>query len=130
MKILVAGGAGYIGSHMVKMLAQLGHDVVVFDNLSTGHRWAVKWGELVEGDLLNSEDLKSQFASHQFDAVMHFSARSLVGESMQNPGLYWQNNVTGTLNLLNESFHTRSDLLGVLRAVIRIDAKHGNSAVF
>jgi len=100
MRILVCGGAGYIGSHMVKMLARKGHDVVTFDNLSTGHRHAVQWGEFVEGDLLYPVDLKALFYNHTFDAVMHFSARSLVGESMQKPALYYQNNLVGTFNLL------------------------------
>jgi len=102
MNILVCGGAGYIGSHMVKMLADAGHEVVVFDNLSTGHREAVKWGKLVEGDLLNRSDLKSLFEQYDFSAVMHFSARSLVGESIQNPSLYYENNVVGTYNLLEQ----------------------------
>ena len=98
--ILVCGGAGYIGSHMVKMLAENGFNVSTFDNLSTGHRDAVKWGDFIQGDLLNPADLASVFATRHFDAVMHFSARSLVGESVQNPALYYMNNVTGTLNLL------------------------------
>jgi len=101
MHILVCGGAGYIGSHMAKMLAAQGHQVTVFDNLSTGHRDAVQWGPLVEGDLLNSADLERVFASKHIDAVMHFSARSLVGESVQKPDEYYLNNVVGTLNLLN-----------------------------
>lgn len=100
MKVLVCGGAGYIGSHMVKMLHQQGHQVVTFDNLSTGHRRAVKWGDFVQGDLLNPTDLFKLFQNHAFDAVMHFAARSLVGESVQNPALYYRNNVTGTYNLL------------------------------
>jgi UDP-glucose 4-epimerase len=102
--ILVCGGAGYIGSHMIKMLAENGHNVTTFDNLSTGHRHAVKWGRLIEGDLLNPTDLQKLFAEQQFDLVMHFSARSLVGESVQNPALYYQNNVVGTFNLL-EAMH-------------------------
>lgn len=101
VKILVVGGAGYIGSHMVKLLASAGHEVVVFDNLSTGHRWAVKWGEFVEGDLLDPVALQGLFGAYRFDAVMHFSASSLVGESMQKPALYWRNNVEGALNLLD-----------------------------
>ena len=99
-EILVCGGAGYIGSHMVKMLSEQGHTVTTFDNLSTGHRDAVQWGSFVEGDLLNSDDLKQLFDSNNFDVVMHFSARSLVGESVQKPALYYQNNVIGTYNLL------------------------------
>ncbi|MES9937637.1 MAG: UDP-glucose 4-epimerase GalE [Sedimenticola sp.] len=100
MNILVCGGAGYIGSHMVKSLAANGHSVVTFDNLSTGHSQAVKWGEFVEGDLLSTEALTRLFQSRQFDVVMHFSARSLVGESVEKPALYYQNNVIGTFNLL------------------------------
>lgn len=100
-RILVCGGAGYIGSHMCKQLARSGFEPVTFDNLSTGHRWAVKWGPLVEGDLLETDSLASVFREYHIDAVMHFAARSLVGESMQNPGLYFRNNVTGTLNLLD-----------------------------
>ena len=100
MKVLVCGGAGYIGSHMVKMLHARGHEVVVFDNLSSGHRWAVKWGALFEGDLLNPAHLAAVFAAHRFDLVMHFSAKSLVGESVTHPAIYYANNVTGTWNLL------------------------------
>ena len=100
MNILVCGGAGYIGSHMCKMLCENGHVVTVFDNLSTGHREACKWGALVEGDLLDKPSLHSLFKGSAFDAVMHFSAKSLVGESMSDPALYYRNNVVGTLNLL------------------------------
>ncbi len=98
--ILVCGGAGYIGSHMIKMLAENGYQVTTFDNLSTGHRHAVKWGDFIQGDLLNKQDLQNLFANIHFDAVMHFSARSLVGESVQKPALYYENNVVGTFNLL------------------------------
>lgn len=100
MKILVCGGAGYIGAHMCKMLAGQGHQVTVFDNLSTGHRQACRWGDFVLGDLLDPRALQELFATSDFAAVMHFSARSLVGESMANPSLYYLNNVGGTLNLL------------------------------
>jgi UDP-glucose-4-epimerase GalE len=99
--ILVCGGAGYIGSHMCKHLALAGHVPVTFDNLSTGHRWAVKWGPLVEGDLLDPDSLARVFGDFPIKAVMHFAARSLVAESMQQPGLYFRNNVVGTLNLLD-----------------------------
>jgi UDP-glucose 4-epimerase len=102
MNILICGGAGYIGSHMVKMLAGQGHQVVVFDNLSTGHKGAVSCGvELVQGDLLRPDELAALFSRQNFDAVMHFSAKSLVGESVMNPALYYANNVVGTLNLLD-----------------------------
>ena len=100
MNVLVCGGAGYIGSHMAKWLAMRGIEVTVLDNLSTGHREAVRWGRLVEADLLKPETLEPVFAATRFDAVMHFCARSLVGESMAQPYDYYANNVTGTLNLL------------------------------
>ena len=101
MKIMICGGAGYIGAHMNKMLHAAGHQTVVFDNLATGHQEAVKWGELITGELLNKHDLQTAFKQHNIDAVMHFSARSLVAESCSNPSLYFQNNVVGTLNLLD-----------------------------
>jgi len=100
-KVLVAGGAGYIGSHACKALAQAGFTPIVFDNLSTGHDWAVKWGPLFEGDLLDPDSLDRAFAEHQPDAVMHFAAASYVGESVENPEKYYRNNVHGTLNLLS-----------------------------
>ena len=100
MKVLVCGGAGYIGSHMVRHLVACGHDVVVFDNLSTGHREAVGAATLAVGDLLDPAALQALFAAHRFEAVMHFCALSLVGVSVSEPYQYYQNNVTGTLNLL------------------------------
>ncbi len=100
MDILLCGGAGYIGSHMLKWLALRGYRVTVLDNLSTGHREAVQWGELVEADLLDPASLERVFAGRRFNAVMHFCARSLVGESVAQPYAYYANNVTGTLNLL------------------------------
>ncbi len=101
MKILVIGGAGYIGSHMVKFLAKDGHDVVVLDNLSTGFRQSVKYGQLVIGDLADVNLLESLFLDHKFDGVMHFAANSLVGESVTNPAKYYRNNVSNTQNLLD-----------------------------
>lgn len=98
--VLICGGAGYIGAHMLKMLARQGHDIVVFDNLSTGHRDAVRWGRLVEGDILDPSALERLFVSHRFDVVMHFCALSQVSESVKDPYNYYRNNVTGTLNLL------------------------------
>jgi UDP-glucose 4-epimerase len=100
MKVLVCGGAGYIGSHMVRHLVQSGHEVVVFDNLSTGHREAVGDVALVEGDVLDARALDAVFAAHRLDAVMHFCARSLVGESVHKPLAYYENNVVGTLGLM------------------------------
>lgn len=99
-KVLVVGGAGYIGSHMVKMLACAGHKVTVFDNLSRGHRDAVKAGELVQGDLRVRDDLERLFGSRSFDLVMHFAALAYVDESVEQPLLYYENNVAGTVNLL------------------------------
>lgn len=101
MKVLVVGGAGYIGSHMVKWLSNQGHDVIVLDNLTTGFRQAAKYGELVVGDLADINTLENLFRRHRFDAVMHFAAYSLVGESVVNPAKYYRNNVANTLNLLD-----------------------------
>ncbi len=101
MRILVCGGAGYIGSHMVKILNSQGHTVTIFDNLSTGHAQAAPAAQLFAGDLLDKESLARLFKAHNFEAVMHFSAKSLVGESMTNPSAYYTNNVIGTINLLD-----------------------------
>ncbi len=101
MKILIVGGAGYIGSHMVKMLVKQSHEVVVLDNLTTGFRESVKYGSLVVGDLADTILLEAMFSEHSFDGVMHFAANSLVGESMTNPAKYYRNNVSNTLNLLD-----------------------------
>ena len=100
--VLVCGGAGYIGSHMVRMLAEHGHAVVVFDNLSTGHEAAVRAGNLVRGDLRDGYALRSVFSEWRFDAVFHFSGLIAVGESVAEPARYYDNNVAGTLNLLRE----------------------------
>ncbi|ANS75418.1 UDP-glucose 4-epimerase [Paenibacillus yonginensis] len=100
MAILVTGGAGYIGSHTVAELLDKGEEVVVLDNLQTGHREALLGGKLYEGDLRDKELLKKLFAENSIDAVIHFAANSLVGESMQNPVKYYDNNVYGTLCLL------------------------------
>ena len=99
-RVLVTGGAGYIGSHACKRLSEAGHEPVCFDGFLTGWRDAVRFGPLIEGNLLNADDLARAFAAAQPDAVMHFAALSLVGQSVAEPGLYWRNNVGGTLNLL------------------------------
>lgn len=101
MKILIVGGAGYIGSHMVKALASAGAACVTLDNLSTGHADAVRHGELVVGDTGDAALVDALLARHQFDAVMHFAASSLVAASMREPALYYRNNVTHTLQLLD-----------------------------
>lgn len=101
MKVLVTGGAGYIGSVATERLIAAGHDVVVFDNLSQGHRAAVHpKAQLVVGDLADISAIQALFATHKPEAVMHFAARSLVGESMQKPFLYLGENVVNALNLL------------------------------
>jgi UDP-glucose 4-epimerase len=100
MNILVCGGAGYIGSHMVRCLLRNGHGVVAFDNLSTGHREAVGDAELIVGDLRDSVALQKLFSAFRFDAVIHFCAHSLVANSVADPYTYYENNVAGTLNLL------------------------------
>ncbi len=99
-RILVTGGAGYIGSHACKVLAQAGYVPITFDNLTTGWADAVKFGPFVQGDLLDRAAVDAAFAEHKPDAVMHFAAFSDVGESMREPGKYWRNNVLGSLNLL------------------------------
>lgn len=100
MNVLVVGGAGYIGSHMCKRLAEAGHHVVVLDNLSTGHRSAVQWGELVEASLGDGGAVAQALRQHRIEVVMHFAASSLVGESMTDPYRYYANNVGATLALL------------------------------
>jgi UDP-glucose 4-epimerase len=97
--ILVCGGAGYIGAHAAYALAQQGFEVSVLDNLSTGHREALRWGRWIDADLLQPQSLDAAFA-RPVDAVMHFCARSLVGESVIAPYDYYDNNVVGSLNLL------------------------------
>jgi UDP-glucose-4-epimerase GalE len=98
--VLVTGGAGYIGSHACKALAQAGFRPVVLDNLVYGHRRAVQWGPLVEGDTSDKPLIRSVLTDHRPVAVMHFAAYAYVGESVEDPGKYYRNNVAGTLGLL------------------------------
>ena len=98
--ILVTGGAGYIGSHACKALAQAGFTPVSYDNLVYGHRWAVRWGPLEEGDIADRERLDAVIERYRPAAVMHFAAYAYVGESVSDPGKYYRNNVAGTLTLL------------------------------
>jgi UDP-arabinose 4-epimerase len=101
MKVLVTGGAGYIGSHTCKALALAGHVPVVFDNLSSGHADAVRWGPLHVGDILDPEALDAAFAAHHLEAVIHFAALAYVGESVIDPARYYRVNVTGTQTLMD-----------------------------
>jgi UDP-glucose 4-epimerase len=100
LNVLVVGGAGYIGSHMVKNLCGRGVNVTTFDNLCSGHRDAVLGGEFIEGDLADRAALERVFAARRYDAVMHFASFIEVGESVRLPGKYYRNNVSNTLNLL------------------------------
>ncbi len=100
LPVLVTGGAGYIGSHTCKLLARAGYVPVTYDNLSTGWAGAVKFGPLVQGDLLDRAALAATFAEYKPVAVLHFAALSQVGEATRDPGRYWRNNMTGTLNLI------------------------------
>jgi UDP-glucose 4-epimerase len=99
--ILVTGGAGYIGSHACKLLKEAGYIPVTFDNVSTGNSEAVLYGPFVEGDLCTKADIEAVFETYSISAVMHFAALSCVGESVENPSAYWNNNVRGTMNLLD-----------------------------
>lgn len=99
-RILVTGGAGYIGSHTAKLLKASGFEPVVLDNLSTGHRRAVKWGPLIEHDLSDPAAIRNILTIQRIGAVIHFAANAYVGESMRDPRKYFRNNVVSTLNLL------------------------------
>ena len=101
MNILVTGGAGYIGAHCCKALAQKGYNPVTIDNLVYGHQNFVKWGEFFQGDIGNPADLNKCFSRYQIDAVMHFAAYAYVGESVQDPLKYYENNLRNTIELLH-----------------------------
>jgi UDP-glucose-4-epimerase GalE len=98
--VLVTGGAGYIGSHACKALHRAGYRVVAFDNLLAGHRAAVKFGELVEGDIADTAAVRAALRRHEVSAVMHFAALLDVGESVREPAKYYRTNVTGALSVL------------------------------
>ena len=112
-RILVTGGAGYIGSHVCKELSEYGFEAVAFDNLSTGHRELVKWGPLIEGDVGDRDSIEAAIREVRPEAILHFAADSLVGESMAYPGKYYRNNVVGSLTLLEAMVAT-----GVSRIVL------------
>lgn len=99
--VLVTGGAGYIGSHACKALAAAGYTPVTYDNLSRGHRHAVRWGPLIEGDIADRGAVTTALKAHHISSVMHFAAFAYVGESGIDPALYYRNNVCGTLSLLD-----------------------------
>jgi UDP-arabinose 4-epimerase len=98
--VMVTGGAGYIGSHACKALAAAGYTPVVYDNLVYGHRWAVRWGPLEEGDISERPRLDDVLSRYRPSAVLHFAAYAYVGESVEDPGKYYRNNVAGSLSLL------------------------------
>lgn len=100
MRVLVTGGAGYIGSHTCKALAQAGHTPIVYDNLRTGHAWAVKWGPFEHGDINDLASLSDAMRRHRPEAVINFAALAYVGESVTRPDFYYQANVTGMITLL------------------------------
>jgi len=101
MRVLVTGGAGYVGSHAAKLLAECGHDVVIVDNLAEGHRAAVGKLPLVEADLLDQTTITETLRKHRTEAVMHFAAFAYVGVSVREPAKYYHNNIVGTLALLD-----------------------------
>jgi UDP-glucose-4-epimerase GalE len=105
-RILVTGGAGYIGSHAARLLSRAGFEPVVLDNLSTGHRDNVRWGPFVAGDLADGDLVRRTLQEHDITAVIHFAASAYVGESMQQPRKYFRNNVVNSLNLLDAMLDT------------------------
>src|SRR5476651_1868523 len=119
-RILITGGAGYVGSHCAKALANAGHEIVVFDSLLFGHSEFVRWGELIKGDLRDAAALDAVFTSYRFDAVMHFAALAYVGESVREPGRYYDVNVHGTRMLLD----------AMMRAGVRVIVFSSSCAVY
>ncbi|MFA7676394.1 MAG: UDP-glucose 4-epimerase GalE [Candidatus Shapirobacteria bacterium] len=135
--ILIVGGAGYIGSHINKELTKQGFKTVVFDNLSSGKKELVKWGEFFEGDLGNIESIREVFTKYQIEAVLHFAAFKAVGESVTNPQKYYLNNVSNTLNLfkvmmenkVNKFIFSSSAATFGNPQYIPIDEKHPQSPI-
>ena len=126
MKILITGGAGYIGSHMVKALGEKGeHDIIVYDNLSTGNKDSLLFGRLVAGDLADMQALEALFHSEKFDAVMHFAAHIVVDESVRNPIKYYRNNFVNALNLIDacSRYHVTKFIFSSTAAVYGIPEK-------
>ncbi len=108
-RVLVTGGAGYIGSHTAKLLHTNGVEPIIFDNLSTGNRSSVRWGQFVHGDILDTSSLTRTLTQYKPDAVIHFAASAYVGESVEDPSKYYRNNVIGTLSLLDACRHAEID---------------------
>ncbi|KDD69077.1 UDP-glucose 4-epimerase GalE [Pseudomonas mandelii] len=137
MKFLVVGGAGYIGSHMLKQLLSAGHELVVADNFSTGYRSALRGGTLIELDIADEQALDALFAGHHFDAVFHFASFIQVGESVAEPAKYYQNNVAATLTLLQAMVRAgvKNFIFSSTAAVygdpvyVPIDEKHPKAAI-
>ena len=128
--ILVTGGAGYIGSHCVMALLEKGYEVIIYDNLSTGHLETVSklsqfgYVKFINSDLLNTNDLESCFENFKIDSVIHFAAFSQVGESVKNPAKYYRNNVVGTLNLLDAMLNNETSTFVGCTNDIKIYVKH------
>ena len=123
IKVLITGGAGYIGSHVVKLLGEKNkYDILVYDNLSTGHKWAVLYGKLVKADLGDLQTLEKVFKEFRPDAVIHFAASIVVPESIKYPLKYYRNNVVNTINLLEtmEKFNTKYFIFSSSAAVYGI----------
>ncbi len=135
--ILIVGGAGYIGSHINKELTKQGFKTVVFDNLSSGKKELVKWGEFFQGDLGNINDIREVFKKYQIEGVMHFAAFKAVGESVIDPQKYYKNNVANTLNLfevmkennVNKFIFSSSAATFGEPQYIPIDEKHPQSPI-
>lgn len=108
-KVLVTGGAGFIGSHTAKYLHSTGVEPVVYDNLSTGNRSSVRWGPFIQGDILDTVHLAHVLMAHRPEAVIHFAASAYVGESVEDPSKYYRNNVTGTSSLLDACRQAKID---------------------
>jgi UDP-glucose 4-epimerase len=122
MKVFVSGGAGYIGSFIVKALGEKGHDVLVYDNLSTGHNWAVLYGKLIKGDLNDNKTLEDVFLYFKPDAVIHMAASIVVSESVKYPLKYYRNNVVNSINLMDmcEKFNVNKFVFSSSAAVYGI----------
>lgn len=117
--VLVTGGAGYVGSHTCKALRAAGYLPITYDNLVTGHDWAVKWGPLEVGDIADRERLDAVLAEYRPEAVLHFAAHIAAGESVTDPGKYYRNNVAGTLSLL-EALRTAGPILTVFSSTAAV----------